>query len=40
MYNRLIEAGKPAKIALIACMRKLLCILNSMVRENRTWIFE
>ncbi len=40
MYNRLIEAGKPAKVALTACMRKLLCILNSMVRENRTWRFE
>jgi transposase len=40
MYNRLIEAGKPAKVALTACMRKLLCILNAMVRENRTWRFE
>ena len=41
MYNRLIEAGKPAKVALTACMRKLLRILNSMmVRENRTWRFE
>ncbi len=35
-----MEAGKPAKVALTACMRKLLCILNSMVRENRTWRFE
>lgn len=40
MYHRLIEGGKPAKVALTACMRKLLCILNSMVRENRTWRFE
>ena len=40
MYNRLIDAGKPAKVALTACMRKLLCILNSMVRDNRTWRLE
>lgn len=40
MYDRLIDAGKPAKVAITACMRKLLCILNSMIRENRTWEFE
>lgn len=37
-YNRLINAGKIKKVALVACMRKLLTILNAMARENRTWI--
>ncbi len=36
-YLRLRGAGKPAKVALVACMRKLLVILNSMVRQNRPW---
>jgi len=36
-YTRLIEAGKPAKVALVACMRKLLTILNSMVKHQRAW---
>lgn len=36
-YQRLRGAGKPAKVALVACMRKLLVILNSMVRQNRPW---
>jgi len=36
-YVRLIEAGKPAKVALVACTRKLLTILNSMVKHQRTW---
>ena len=36
-YQRLKDAGKPSKVALVACMRKLLCILNSMVRHNRRW---
>jgi len=36
-YQRLRGAGKPAKVALVACMRKLLSILNSMVRKNRPW---
>ena len=33
-YNRLIEAGKPKKVAITACMRKLLTILNAMVKNN------
>ena len=37
IYERLIKAGKPCKVAFVACMRKLLCILNTMVRENRKW---
>ena len=36
-YQRLRLAGKPAKVALVACMRKLLIILNSMLREQRAW---
>ena len=36
-YRRLVEAGKPKKVALIACMRKLLTILNAMMRTNTTW---
>ena len=36
-YNRLRQAGKPAKVALVACMRKLLTILNAMLRTNTLW---
>lgn len=36
-YQRLRAAGKPGKVALVACMRKLLTILNVMVRENTYW---
>jgi transposase len=36
-YQRLVEAGKPKKLALVACMRKLLTILNTMVRTQRPW---
>jgi transposase len=34
-YERLIQAGKPTKVALTACMRKVLVILNAMVKSNR-----
>lgn len=34
-YRRLVEAGKPAKLALVAVARKLLTILNAMVRTNK-----
>jgi transposase len=36
-YDRLLENGKPKMVALIACMRKLLTILNVMIREGKTW---
>ena len=36
-WDRLIAAGKPKKVALVACMRKLLVILNAMVRDNKAW---
>ena len=36
-YQRLLAAGKPKKLALIACMRKLLVILNSMLKHGSPW---
>ena len=36
-YDRLCGDGKPKKVALVACMRKLLIILNAMFKHNRTW---
>jgi transposase len=36
-YLRLVAAGKPKKVALVACMRKLLTILNTMVRSGERW---
>jgi transposase len=36
-YQRLLAKGKLKKVAIIACMRKLLTILNAMVRDNEAW---
>ncbi len=36
-YQRLLQAGKPKKVALTACMRKLLIILNSMMKTGERW---
>jgi len=36
-YERLLAAGKPKKVALIACARKLLTILNAMLRDTTPW---
>jgi len=36
-YQRLRAAGKPHKVALVACMRKLLIILNAMARTHTPW---
>ncbi len=36
-YERLKAAGKPPKVAMVACMRKLLTILNVMVKNNQHW---
>ncbi len=36
-YQRLRTAGKPAKVALTACMRKLLTILNAMLKTKTPW---
>jgi transposase len=38
-YRRLIANGKPRKVALVACMRKLLTILNTMVKKGTKWDF-
>lgn len=37
-YERLLENGKVKKVALTACMRKLLVILNSMVKSGQDWV--
>jgi len=36
-YTRLVAAGKPKKLALVACMRKLLTMLNAILRTNLPW---
>jgi transposase len=36
-YGRLVVAGKPKKVALVACMRKLLAILNAVLRDRIPW---
>lgn len=36
-YTRLVQRGKPKKLALVACMRKLLTILNHLVRTGQRW---
>jgi transposase len=36
-YQRLLRAGKSKKLAVVACARKLLVILNAMLRDNRPW---
>lgn len=37
LYNRLLAAGKPFKIAIVALMRKLLVAINAMVASNQSW---
>lgn len=36
-YQRLIDNGKPTKVALVACMRKLLVIMNAILRTQSAW---
>jgi len=36
-FQRFTEAGKTPKVAIAACMRKLLVIVNALVRDNRLW---
>ena len=36
-YARLLANGKLKKAALVACMRKMLVILNAMLRDNKAW---
>lgn len=37
LYARLKAKGKPSKVAMTACMRHLLCMLNAMVRDQKPW---
>ena len=39
-HQRLIAAGKKPKVALTACMRKLLTILNAMIKNQTSWRVE
>ncbi len=36
-HTRLVEAGKAKKVAIVACMRKLLTILNAIMRDQTPW---
>ena len=36
-YNKLVAQGKHKKVALTACMRKMITILNAMVRDQKEW---
>lgn len=36
-YQRLLDKGKLKKVALTACMHKLLILLNAMVRDSQPW---
>ena len=36
-YKRLKGLGKKSKVAMVACMRKLLVILNTMLKEGQPW---
>jgi transposase len=36
-YQRLLKAGKPHKVAIVACMRKLLSVLNAILRDGSPW---
>lgn len=38
-YDRLVTSGKIKKVAIVACMRKLLTILNAMVRDDKSFSF-
>lgn len=36
-HDRLKDAGKPAKVALTAVMRKVIVLANALLKDNRTW---
>jgi transposase len=38
-FDRLVSHGKHKKVAITACMRKMITILNAMVRDNQAWNF-
>ena len=37
-YRQLIDAGKPAKVAITAIMRKIIVLANALVKANRAWM--
>jgi len=37
-FHRLVAAGKPKKVAIIACIRKLIVIINCMVKNGVMWV--
>lgn len=37
-YQKLVAQGKHKKVAIIACMRKIMTILNAMIRDDREWL--
>jgi transposase len=37
LFQRLMEKGKPFKVAITACMRKMLTIMNAMIRDQVSW---
>lgn len=37
IYTRMVAAGKPKKVAIIACMRRLITILNTLVKKEQLW---
>jgi transposase len=37
IYQKLVEAGKPAKLAITAVMRKLVVLANALLRDDRSW---
>ena len=37
LYDRLTAKGREPKVALVAVMRKLLTLVNALLRDNRTW---
>ena len=37
LYERLTAAGKPAKVAIVAVMRKLLVLANALITQDRLW---
>lgn len=39
LYERLIAEGKPFKVAMTACMRKMLTIMNAMARDGKAWAY-
>jgi len=36
-YHALVAKGKPKKVAIVACMRKMITILNTMVKKSTIW---